>query len=164
MKLRPSKTQFHLSRNLLSCIQVTYHNLISGISKRQQAESSTLVPTFYTSSIDPHKRSPTSLCFSTIAAKHGCALAFEQLSIAQATPFCFHLPLHRFLAACLRELCLREKNSLQDLLDMILLNIFHLRTRHVVPRLDGISHSRPYRSKFEPVFGEVMDTGSVIKY
>jgi Putative zinc finger in N-recognin (UBR box) len=108
-----------LSRNLLSCMQLTYHILTSGISKWQLQESSTHVPTLYTSAIDPHKRSPASLCFSTIAAKHGCALAFEQLSIAQATPFSFHLPLHRFLAACLREVCLREKNSLQDLLDMI---------------------------------------------
>ncbi|CAB9510311.1 protein ligase UBR2 [Seminavis robusta] len=108
-----------LSRNLLSCMQLTYHILISGISKWQQVETSTFLPTRYTTAIDPHKRSPASLPFSTVAAKHGCALAMQQLSIAQVTPFSFHLPLHRFLAACLRELCLREKDGLEALFHLI---------------------------------------------
>jgi len=108
-----------LSRNLLSCTQLTYHILISGIAEWQLKATQSCVPSLFTSAIDPHRRCPASLPFSTIAANHGCAMAMEALPIAQVTPFSFHLPLHRFLAACLREVCLRRTNGVDGLFEMI---------------------------------------------
>ena len=67
-----------------------------------------------TASLQPYKRRSASLSFSTISVKMGSVLAFRALPISQMTPFSFHLPLHRFVAACLREACLRE-SGIRDL-------------------------------------------------
>ena len=103
-----------LSRNLLSCVELTLHVLINGVAKWQTAEMAayTYKPTPYT--VEAYKRRPASLPFSTVSAKHGSVLAFRALPISQTTPFSFHLPLQRFVAACLREVCLREQ-GLDDL-------------------------------------------------
>lgn len=101
-----------LSKNLLSCVELTSHVLTAGVSRWQSAEMATYAPTSYT--VEAYKRRPASLPFSTVSARHGSVLAFKALSISQSTPFSFHLPLHRFVAACLRELCLRE-DGIDDL-------------------------------------------------
>eukprot|EP00980_Cylindrotheca_fusiformis_P000097 scaffold19_cov114-Cylindrotheca_fusiformis.AAC.44 len=95
-----------LSKNLMSCVELTSHVLTSGVAKWQMAEMANYKPTSYT--VDASKRKPASLPFSTVSVRHGSLLAFKALPVAQATPFSFHLPLQRFVAACLRELCLRE--------------------------------------------------------
>jgi hypothetical protein len=101
-----------LSKNLLSCVELTRHVLTSGVAQWQAAEMATYKPTSYT--VEAYKRKPASLPFSTVSARHGSVLAFKALPMSQATPFSFHLPLQRFVAACLRELCLRE-DGIDDL-------------------------------------------------
>lgn len=96
-----------LSKDLLSCVELTLHVLINGFGKWQESEMATYKPTLNTE--EPHKRRPASLPFSTISTKHGSVLAFRALPMSQTTPFSFHLPLQRFVAACLREACLREE-------------------------------------------------------
>lgn len=96
-----------LVANLWSCVQLTSHIMAHGLSKWQRSESASYKPTPYTSSLEPFQRRSASLPFSTISAKHGSVLAFSALPASQVTPFSFHLPLHRFVAACLREVCLR---------------------------------------------------------
>lgn len=54
---------------------------------------------------------PASLPFSTIAASRGTPVAMRQMPVSQNTSFSFHLPLHRFVAGCLRELCLRQDDE-----------------------------------------------------
>jgi hypothetical protein len=97
-----------LSRDLMPCVELTCHILVHGIAPWQRSEMLFYDATPYTSSVEPHKRCPASLPMSTIAAKHGSALAMRQLPVSQVTPFSFHLPLHRFVTGCLRELCLRK--------------------------------------------------------
>ena len=97
-----------LSRNLLSCVALTLHILTTGVAAWQESEMATYQGTPYTASLEPHKRRPVSLPFSTVSAKHGSVLAFRALPISQMTPFSFHLPLHRFVAASLREVSLRQ--------------------------------------------------------
>ena len=96
-----------LSQNLLSCVELTMHVLTTGIMTWQANEMKSYDPTAFTSSLEPYKRRPASLPFSTVASRHGSYLAFKALPTSQMTPFSFHLPLHRFVAACLREVCLR---------------------------------------------------------
>ena len=97
-----------LSKNLLSCVALTLHVLTAGVAPWQQSEMATYQATSYTSSLQPYKRRPASLPFSTVSAKHGSVLAFRALPMSQMTSFSFHLPLHRFVAACLREVSLRQ--------------------------------------------------------
>jgi hypothetical protein len=97
-----------LSRNLMPCLELTFHILVEGVSRWQKSEVLFYDSTPNSSVIEFHKRCPASLPFSTIAAQRGTALAMRQLPISQVTPFSFHLPLHRFVAGCIRELCLRK--------------------------------------------------------
>ena len=110
-----------LSRDLMSCVELTFHILTNGIDQWQRSERLSYEPTAY-ESLDWsafHKNSPASLPFSSVAAKHGSALAMRQLPVSQVSPFSFHLPLHRFVAGCLRELCLREQSEAGGIADLL---------------------------------------------
>eukprot|EP00934_Nitzschia_sp_Nitz4_P008391 Nitzschia sp. Nitz4//scaffold194_size40385//22916//30332//NITZ4_007530-RA/size40385-processed-gene-0.16-mRNA-1//-1//CDS//3329540334//8381//frame0 len=107
-----------LNANLCSCVELTLHILVHGISKWQLVEMETYKPTPFAAAMKQFQRCTASLPFSTLAAKRGSVLAFSALPMSQMTPFSFHLPLHRFVAACLREVCLRPNgmDQLQALL------------------------------------------------
>jgi hypothetical protein len=104
-----------LSKNLLSCVELTTHILSSGILEWQNVEMATYEATSYSLTLAPSMRCSASLPFSTASVKSGSVLAFRALPMSQVTPFSFHLPLHRFVAACLREASLRE-TGIDDLL------------------------------------------------
>ena len=111
-----------LSRNLLSCVELTYHVLITGVGSWQERDSMSYKPTAFTQGVEPHGLAPASLPFSTVAVDHGTALAMVQLPVAQNSAFSFHLPLHRFSTGCLRELCLRGgQHGIDDLMDKLTL-------------------------------------------
>ncbi|KAL3922278.1 MAG: hypothetical protein SGILL_002291 [Bacillariaceae sp.] len=107
-----------LSSNLLTCVELSYHVLCDGILNWQHLEMSTYEATAYTTSLEPYKKRTASLPFSTLSVKTGSVLAFRALPVAQVTPFSFHLPLHRFVAACLREAALRQ-TGIEDLQVML---------------------------------------------
>lgn len=111
-----------LSKNLWSCVQLTLHVLTQGVATWQNSEILTYKPTPYIGSLEPFQRRPASLPFSTVSAKHGSVLAFTALPMSQMTPFSFHLPLHRFAAACLREVCLRD-DGVAELQEQLLQNL-----------------------------------------
>lgn len=104
-----------LSKDLISCSELTFHILTNGLQQWQRTEMLSYVASEYSAVLDTHRRCPASLPFSTIAAAHGTALAMQQLPISQSSPFSFHLPLHRFVSGCLRELCLRKSDSNCDI-------------------------------------------------
>lgn len=93
---------------LLSCVEMT-QRVLQQVATWQQAEALAYGPTLATT--EPHRRTPCCLPISTVAAKCGAPLAMCHLGISQSTPFSFHLPLHRFVASCLRELCLRTDDA-----------------------------------------------------
>ena len=69
-----------------------------------------------------HSYCPAALPYSTIASNRGTALASRALPISQVRPWSFHLPLHRFVAACLREVALRPTDgngSIKSLIEML---------------------------------------------
>lgn len=109
-----------LARDLMSCVELTYFILSSGIHRWQLHEAQKYLATPYSPSLlEAHKHSPSSLPFSSVAAKFGTTLAMRQLSVSQVTPFSFHLPLHRFLAGCFRDLCLRKDDYNQGLSNLL---------------------------------------------
>jgi hypothetical protein len=105
-----------LSGDLMSCVELTFHILSTGIDPWQRSER-----LFYRSTpadviqLLPHTHASASLPFSTVAALHGSALAMTQLPVSLVSPFSFHLPLHRFVASCLRELCMRRESDSGDI-------------------------------------------------
>lgn len=111
-----------MSKNLMSCVELTFHVLTTGIYDWQNLAMTSYKATPTTTVVEPYKRRSASLPFSTISVKMGSVLAFRGLPISQVTPFSFHLPLHRFVAACLREACLRE-TGIQDLRVMLSKNL-----------------------------------------
>eukprot|EP00550_Attheya_septentrionalis_P012964 CAMPEP_0198304944 /NCGR_PEP_ID=MMETSP1449-20131203/57651_1 /TAXON_ID=420275 /ORGANISM="Attheya septentrionalis, Strain CCMP2084" /LENGTH=2807 /DNA_ID=CAMNT_0044007473 /DNA_START=500 /DNA_END=8923 /DNA_ORIENTATION=- len=96
---------------LLSSVDLAYHLLTVGLAKWQTAEMLSHRPTRNTGQLEPHRCCPASLSFSTVAAQHGTALAIPALPVSQVRSWSFHLPLHRFTACCLREVCRRHDNS-----------------------------------------------------
>jgi hypothetical protein len=97
------------SSGLRSGVETTYAVLVNGVLPWQRLEIICCYqPLACTSMREPYTRCSNSLPYSTIAAKFGTDLAFRQMSTSQVAPFSFHLPLHRFVASCLRELCLRH--------------------------------------------------------
>ena len=106
-----------LSKDLMCCSELSYHILLDGVCAWQKKEM--LLYESTPSGVEPYKMAAASLPFSTVAACRGTAVAMRQLPVSQNTSFSFHLPLHRFVAGCLRELCLRqddESNGVSNLL------------------------------------------------
>jgi hypothetical protein len=70
-----------------------------------------------------HALCPASLPVSTVASSHGSVLAMAALPLSQIQTWSFHLPLHRFVAACIRELSRRTAESaggINELLQMFI--------------------------------------------
>mmetsp|Transcript_14841 Transcript_14841/g.41321 ORF Transcript_14841/g.41321 Transcript_14841/m.41321 type:complete len:2002 (-) Transcript_14841:1881-7886(-) len=111
-----------MSRNLMTCVELTMHVLMSGVHQWQSVAMRTYKPTARNGDLEPYKHRSASLPFSTISVETGSVLAFRALPVSQVTPFSFHLPLHRFVAACLREACLRE-TGIQDLRELLSRNL-----------------------------------------
>lgn len=84
---------------------MTKYVLINGIDSWQNSESLSFIPT--TNGSIPEYNSPTCLPMSTIAADNNVPTAMKALSVAQSQIWSFHLPLHRFVASCLREVSRR---------------------------------------------------------
>jgi hypothetical protein len=106
-------SQSPLAQNLLSCVDLTFHLLTHGLAEWQSREMLSYVSKAENTSVGTgdHCLCPASLPFSTVASKQGTQLAFDALPIAQVTQWSFHLPLHRFVAAALREVCRRPDQS-----------------------------------------------------
>ena len=106
--------QSPMCKNLMSCVELAFHVLVTGVHEWQTVASRSYKPTSNAILLEPYKRRSATLPFSTVSVQRGSLLAFKTLPVSQTTPFSFHLPLHRFFAACLREACLRE-TGIRDL-------------------------------------------------
>lgn len=110
---------------LLSCAELTHYCLTTGIHRWQRTEMLSYRPTMPPStdpnpSISSYALAPASLPLSTVAARYGSALAMCALPLPQIAVWSFHLPLHRFVAACIRECSRRQSHSggIASLLEM----------------------------------------------
>lgn len=107
----------NLSRDFLSCLEVIVCVCKLGILPWHQSEA-----VFYPEISRPSEAESPDVTsrivpFSTIAFRYGAPQVMNQIPFSQKSPFSFHLPLHRFLAACLSELSLRpDPSSFSDLL------------------------------------------------
>lgn len=110
---------------LLSCAELCYYTLTKGVDKWQRGEMLSCRPTPAPSSMKvDHALKSASLPFSTVASAHGTPLAMVALPLSQLEPFSFHLPLHRFAAACAREVSRRtdDNGGLLELVDKFRVN------------------------------------------
>ena len=108
------------SMRLLSCAELCHYTLTKGVDRWQRGEILSCRPTPAPSSLKvSHALKSASLPFSTIASAHGTPLAMTALPLSQLEPFSFHLPLHRFAAACGREVSRRsdDDGGLMNLID-----------------------------------------------
>lgn len=110
---------------LLSCAELCYYTLTKGVDRWQRGEILSCRPSpAPTSMKSVHAQKSASLPFSTVASAHGTPLAMTALPLSQLEPFSFHLPLHRFAAACAREVCRRpdDKGGLLTLIGKFRVN------------------------------------------
>ncbi|GKZ00839.1 hypothetical protein MPSEU_001035600 [Mayamaea pseudoterrestris] len=103
------------SSGLLTCAEVTFYILVNGLMPWQGCEIRYNQSTPYNLLSEPHKYASKSLPFSTVASAHGTPIEFTQMLVSQVTAFSFHMPLHRFVASCLRELALRLDDEVSGL-------------------------------------------------
>jgi hypothetical protein len=104
---------------LLSCAELCYYTLTKGVDRWQRGEILSCRPSPAPSSMKvSHALKSASLPFSTVASAHGTPLAMTALPLSQLEPFSFHLPLHRFAAACAREVS-RRTDDIGGLLTLI---------------------------------------------
>jgi len=92
---------------LLSVSELTVYIMSTGLDTWQTSEMNSYKPTANIFDIPQPRRCPSSLPYSTVAVDYGSDLAMEALPVAQVRPFSFHIPLHRFVAVCLREVARR---------------------------------------------------------
>ena len=104
-----------LSHHTQTAVELTLY-CFAGLVLWQNSETHQYQPTSNSVELDDCSKCPVMLPFSTVAAMHGSPLCLKGLPIAQTTPWSFHLPLHRFVAACIREVCRRPTNGMELLL------------------------------------------------
>ena len=113
------------TNKLLTSVELTHYVLTMGVTVWQASEMVAYKPTPNTSHRYPFDRCPASLPMSTIASKHGTWLAMRALPVAQTRRWSFHLPLHRFVAACLREVarrpCVKADGSAGGMEELLLM-------------------------------------------
>jgi len=101
-----------LSQNTQPAVDLTLY-CFAGLVRWQCSEELNYLPTSNSVELDDNSKCPARLPFSTIAVIHGSPLCLNALPVAQTTPWSFHLPLHRFVAACVREVCRRRTNGME---------------------------------------------------
>ena len=114
------------TRRLLSCAELAHFIMTTGLYSWQRSEMLSYHPSeddqTLSLSDQLHSYCPAALPYCTIASNRGTALASRALPISQVRPWSFHLPLHRFVASCLREVALRPTDgngSIKSLIAML---------------------------------------------
>ena len=109
------------STRLLSCVELTHHIMRTGIETWQQSEMISYHPTKRQSD-NPESACSAALPYATVASKHGAPLAAAAIPVSQIRSWSFHLPLHRFVASCIRDVARRaidSNGSIDALVDLL---------------------------------------------
>ena len=94
-----------LSAQVPTVVELTQYCLLEGLLTWQRDEMAQYKATSNTAALELYSKAPAALPYPT--THMGEALALKALPISHLAPWSFHLPLHRFVAACLREVCRR---------------------------------------------------------
>eukprot|EP00546_Thalassionema_frauenfeldii_P000890 CAMPEP_0178937310 /NCGR_PEP_ID=MMETSP0786-20121207/25676_1 /TAXON_ID=186022 /ORGANISM="Thalassionema frauenfeldii, Strain CCMP 1798" /LENGTH=2359 /DNA_ID=CAMNT_0020615847 /DNA_START=262 /DNA_END=7341 /DNA_ORIENTATION=- len=103
-----------LSSQVPTIVELTQYCLFHGLVRWQEQETQHYRPTSNTINLEDYSKATASLPYATIHT--GEALAQAALPLPYVSPWSFHLPLHRFFAACLREVC-RRPEGMTELLE-----------------------------------------------
>ena len=85
-------------------MELTEYVLTKGVDLWQSCEALRFKPT---NGAIPEYNAPTCLPMSSVAVDNNSHVAMKALSVAQSHLWSFHLPLHRFIASCVREVSRR---------------------------------------------------------
>lgn len=101
----PLLYELRKSNAFLSATELTHYILINGVDSWQCAEALSFVPIFRKDI--PEVSCSNALPMSSVAFNFGTSTAMKALPISQCHLWSFHIPLHRFVAFCLREVARR---------------------------------------------------------
>ncbi len=99
------------SLTFLSAIELTQYILLNGVEIWQRVEVKRIesdAADTYGTALNLKMCQP----MSTVAMKHGCSSTIQVLPTDQKSGWSFHLPLHRFLSACLKEVAKRSYQTM----------------------------------------------------
>ena len=102
----PEKISDSYSMTFLNAVELTQYVLISGVDVWQRAEINGIGSVSFDQKTS-ELQSLTYLPMSKAAINHGCPLGIYTLPVSQEDSWSFHLPLYRFLSACLKEVARR---------------------------------------------------------
>jgi len=100
-----------LSSQVPTIVELTQVCLFDGLVPWQEQETEHYQPTSNAITLEDYKKATASLPYATVHT--GEALAQAALPLPHVSQWSFHLPLHRFFAACLREVCRRPEGMAQ---------------------------------------------------
>mmetsp|Transcript_12443 Transcript_12443/g.23345 ORF Transcript_12443/g.23345 Transcript_12443/m.23345 type:complete len:2568 (-) Transcript_12443:2177-9880(-) len=89
----------------LTAAELTHYILVNGIDSWQCAEALNYVAVFKQNF--PEESCSNCLPFASVTCNHGTLTAMKALPISQCHLWSFHIPLHRFVAFCVREVARR---------------------------------------------------------
>ena len=95
------------NKETFTIVDLTHHIMVNFLATWQEIERRNYPSTSFGPTTDCCP--PCCLPMSTIAYNSGSPLVMEALPLPQTKSWSFHLPLHRFVAACLREVARRDK-------------------------------------------------------
>lgn len=110
-----------LSEQVPTVVELTQYCLLEGLLpwQRDEMESQYYQPTANSVMLEQYAKAPAALPYPTTYT--GTALALRAVPMSHMAPWSFHLPLHRFIAACLREVCRRPvEHGIEPLLRSLL--------------------------------------------
>jgi hypothetical protein len=91
----------------LSVIELTEYVIINGLEGWQRKEMNELLSMETKSKDATELQERMCLHVPKVAVQHGCLKALNVLPILQNSRWSFHIPLHRFVSSCLREIARR---------------------------------------------------------
>lgn len=105
----PLFQEFKKSNVFLTAAELTHYILVNGVDSWQCAEALNYVAIFNHNL--PEESCSNCLPMASVACKHGALTAMKALPTSQCHLWSFHIPLHRFIAFCIREVARRPYND-----------------------------------------------------
>ena len=95
-------------------IELTEYVIINGLEGWQRKEMNELLSMETKSKDATELQERMCLHVPKVAVQHGCLKALNVLPILQNSRWSFHIPLHRFVSSCLREIAKASLSSKRE--------------------------------------------------
>jgi len=132
----PLFQEYRSKNTFISAVEMTVYILTTGINSWQKSE--TLAYSSTPNGRNKESTCPTCLPMSSSAVKFGSYMAMKALPVSQTKSWSFHLPLHRFVATCLREIARRPYTKEDGTVSGIEELITRMKNQQDAPELERI--------------------------